>query len=161
VTETPDPLAGSYYVESLTNGLEAAANISQEIEALGGTLAAIEAGYQQRQIQESAYQVQRAVENGTKVVVGVNSSATRTRPRRHCRRSIRRRTSPVRASGARADRSRRHSLGSRDGPARGVRRGEENLLPPMVEAVKAYATVGEVCDRLRSVWGEHRELITV
>ena len=73
VTETPDPLAGSYYVETLTNQLEAAANeYLAEIEALGGTLAAIEAGYQQRQIQEAAYQVQRAVESGSKVVVGVN-----------------------------------------------------------------------------------------
>jgi methylmalonyl-CoA mutase N-terminal domain/subunit len=73
VTETPDPLAGSYYVETLTNRLEAAANeYLREIEALGGTLAAIESGYQQRQIQESSYQVQRAIESGAKVVVGVN-----------------------------------------------------------------------------------------
>src|SRR5664279_1323809 len=73
VTETPDPLAGSYYVETLTNGLEAAANeYLREIESLGGTLAAIESGYQQRQIQESSYQVQRAIESGAKVVVGVN-----------------------------------------------------------------------------------------
>ena len=73
VTETPDPLAGSYYVESLTNELEAAANAYlEEIEAIGGTLAAIEAGYQQRQIQEAAYAVQRRIEAGDQVVVGVN-----------------------------------------------------------------------------------------
>ena len=163
VTETPDPLAGSYYVESLTNGLEAAANdYLKEIEALGGTLAAIEAGYQQRQIQESAYQVQRAVENGTKVVVGVNRfrdentstpSLQKIDPegeRRQCERVERVRTDrDVTAWVAAMDRLEECA------------RGEENLLPPMVEAVKAYATVGEVCDRLRSVWGEHRELITV
>jgi methylmalonyl-CoA mutase N-terminal domain/subunit len=67
VTETPDPLAGSYYVETLTDQLEAAARgLLDEIEALGGTLAAIEAGFQQRQIQESSYQVQRAIEDGTR-----------------------------------------------------------------------------------------------
>ena len=73
VTETPDPLAGSYYVESLTNELEAAAwAYLDEIEAMGGTLAAIEGGFQQRQIQEAAYRVQRAIESGDQVVVGVN-----------------------------------------------------------------------------------------
>ena len=73
VTETPDPLAGSYYVESLTNELEAAAwAYLDEIEEMGGTLAAIEGGFQQRQIQEAAYRVQRAIESGDQVVVGVN-----------------------------------------------------------------------------------------
>ena len=73
VTETPDPLAGSYYVETLTNELEAAAwAYLDEIDAMGGTLAAIEGGFQQRQIQESAYRVQRAIESGDQVVVGVN-----------------------------------------------------------------------------------------
>src|SRR4026209_2867143 len=71
VTETPDPLAGSYYVESLTNELEAAAwAYLDEIETMGGTLAAIEGGFQQRQIQEAAYRVQRAIEDGDQIVVG-------------------------------------------------------------------------------------------
>jgi methylmalonyl-CoA mutase N-terminal domain/subunit len=163
VTETPDPLAGSYYVETLTNRLEAAANdYLDEIEALGGTLAAIEAGYQQRQIQEAAYQVQRAVENGSKVVVGVNKyrdeeSATPSLQkidpegeRRQCER-VRRVRSERDAAAWEAVMNRLEDCA----------RGEENLMPPIIEAVKAYATVGEVCDRLRSVWGEHRELITV
>ena len=163
VTETPDPLAGSYSVESLTNQLEAAANdYLQEIEALGGTLAAIEAGYQQRQIQEAAYQVQRAVESGSKVVVGMNKfrdeetatpSLQKIDPegeRRQCERvaKVRAERDPA-AWKAAMDR------------LEGCARGQENLLPPMIEAVTAYATVGEVCDRLRSVWGEHRELITI
>ena len=72
VTETPDPLAGSYYLESLTNELEAAAwTYLDEIESMGGTLAAIEGGFQQRQIQEAAYRVQRAIETGEQIVVGV------------------------------------------------------------------------------------------
>ena len=73
VTDTPDPLAGSYFVESLTTQLEEAAQgYLDEIEAMGGTLAAIEGGFQQRQIQESAYRVQQAIESGDQVVVGVN-----------------------------------------------------------------------------------------
>ena len=163
VTETPDPLAGSYYVETLTNQLEAAANdYLKEIEALGGTLAAIETGYQQRQIQEAAYQVQRAIESGSKIVVGMNKfrdeetttpSLQKIDPegeRRQCERvaKIRAERDPAawEATMTRLEE---------------CARGQENLLPPMIEAVKAYATVGEVCDRLRTVWGEHRELITV
>ena len=73
VTETPDPLAGSYFVESLTDQLEAAAQAYlDEIDAMGGAIAAIEAGYQQRHIQDAAYRVQREVEAGERVVVGVN-----------------------------------------------------------------------------------------
>jgi len=73
VTETPDPLAGSYFVETLTTQLEEAAQAYlDEIDAMGGTLAAIEGGFQQRQIQESAYRVQQAIERGDLVVVGVN-----------------------------------------------------------------------------------------
>ena len=163
VTETPDPLAGSYYVETLTNRLEAAANdYLAEIEALGGTLAAIEAGYQQRQIQESAYRVQREVENGTRIVVGMNkfrdeeiSTPSLQKIDPAAERRQRERVQRVRAE--------------RDAGAWQVTmarleecaRGDENLLPPMIEAVKAYATVGEICDRLRTVWGEHRELVTV
>jgi methylmalonyl-CoA mutase N-terminal domain/subunit len=163
VTETPDPLAGSYYVETLTNRLEEAADdYLKEIEALGGTLSAIEAGYQQRQIQESAYQVQRAVENGSKIVVGVNKyrDEETTTPalqkidpegeRRQCER----------VQKVRADRDPAAWKTAMD-RLEVCARGQENLLPPMIEAVKAYATVGEICDLLRSVWGEHRELITV
>ncbi len=163
VTETPDPLAGSFYVESLTDALEAeASGYLAEIEALGGTLAAIEAGYQQRQIQESSYQVQRAIESGSKVVVGVNKfrdeeTATPSLQRIDPEGEMRQR---ARVQQVRADRD------AAAWEAALVRleecaRGDENLLPPMIEAVKAYATVGEICDRLRGVWGEHRELITV
>ena len=163
VTETPDPLAGSYYVETLTNQLEAAANdYLEEIDALGGTLAAIEAGYQQRQIQESAYLVQRAIENGSKVVVGVNKfrdevgvtpSLQKIDPE-----GERRQVERVRQIRAQRDPAAWQAAMDR---LEECARGNQNLLPPMIEAVKAYATVGEVCDRLRSVWGEHRELITV
>ncbi len=163
VTETPDPLAGSYYVEALTNQLEAAADdYLAEIEALGGTLAAIEAGYQQRQIQESAYQVQRAVESGSKIVVGVNKfrdeAGVTPKLQKIDPEGERRQCERVQKVRAERDQAAWQAAMTR---LEECARGQENLLPPMIEAVKAYATVGEVCDRLRAVWGEHRELITI
>jgi methylmalonyl-CoA mutase N-terminal domain/subunit len=163
VTETPDPLAGSYYVETLTDQLEAAAReLLDEIEGLGGTLAAIERGFQQRQIQDSSYRVQRAIEDGSQVVVGVN----RFRDEGH-------RTPPLQRIDPDGERRQVESLRrvrvERDPAAweaalRRVgecARGDENLMPALVEAVGAYATVGEISDRLRAAWGEHRELVTV
>ncbi len=165
VTETPDPLAGSYYIETLTSRLEAAAQeYLDEIDAAGGTLAAIEAGFQQRQIQESAYRVQQAIEAGDQVVVGVNRfrdeaglsvppPIQRIDPEGE-RRQIER-VRRVRAE--RDDAAWEAALGRLEEYAR----GGENLMPAMIDAVRAYATVGEISDRLRTAWGEHRELITV
>jgi methylmalonyl-CoA mutase, N-terminal domain len=163
VTETPDPLGGSYYVESLTDDLERAAlDYLAEIEALGGTLAALERGFQQHQIQEAAYQVQSAIERGDQVVVGVNKF-----------RDERGLTPPTQKIDPEGERRQVEGLrrvrAERDPAAwaaaldrlEAAARGTDNLLPPMIEAVKAYATVGEISDRLRAVWGEHRELITI
>jgi methylmalonyl-CoA mutase N-terminal domain/subunit len=163
VTETPDPLAGSYYVETLTNELEAAANAYlEEIEAIGGTLAAIEAGYQQRQIQEAAYAVQRRIEAGDQVVVGVNRFVDDALA-----------SPPIQRIDPAAEREQverlRHIRAERDAIAceralvalGDAAAGTINLLPPIIAAVEAQATLGEISDRLRFAWGEHRELITV
>jgi methylmalonyl-CoA mutase N-terminal domain/subunit len=165
VTETPDPLAGSYFVESLTNGLElAAGDYLAEIDGMGGTLAAIEAGFQQRQIQESAYRVQQAIEAEDQIVVGVNKyrdaeARTSAPPIQKIdpegeRRQVER-VRRVRAE--RDDGLWRSSLERLEEAAR----TDANLLPPLIDAVRAYATVGEISDRLRTAWGEHRELITI
>ena len=163
VTETPDPLAGSYYVETLTNQLEAAAGeLLDEIEGLGGTLAAIEGGFQQRQIQESSYRVQRAIEDGSQVVVGVN----RFRDEGHRTPQLqridpdgeRRQVESLRRVRAERDPAAWEAALRRVGECA---RGDENLMPVLIEAVGAYATVGEISDRLRAAWGEHRELVTV
>ena len=164
VTETPDPLAGSWFVESLTNDLEAAAMAYlAEIDAMGGTLAAIEGGFQQRQIQESAYRVQREIERGDRIVVGVNKfrdEGPGTRPAllRINPEGERRQVASLRR--VRSDRDPAAwdaALRRLDDEARGT----GNLLPPIIEAVAAYATVGEIADRLRGSFGVHRELITV
>jgi methylmalonyl-CoA mutase, N-terminal domain len=164
VTETPDPLAGSWFVESLTDQLEEAATAYlAEIDAMGGTLAAIEGGFQQRQIQESAYRVQREIERGDRIVVGVNKFADEEPGMRP----------PILRIDPDGERRQVESLrrvrAGRDAAAwQGALRtledeakGAGNLLPPIIEAVAAYATVGEIADLLRRTWGVHRELITV
>jgi methylmalonyl-CoA mutase N-terminal domain/subunit len=164
VADTPDPLAGSYYVESLTNALEAAATAYlDQIEALGGTLAAIEAGFQQREIADAAYRVQREIETGERIVVGVNRfrdpdgeappPIQRIDPEAERRQVERvRRVRAERDPGAWA-----RALDRLEDCAR----GGENVLPAILEAVRAYATVGEISDRLRRTWGEHRELVAI
>jgi methylmalonyl-CoA mutase N-terminal domain/subunit len=165
VTETPDPLAGSYYVESLTNELEAAAwAYLDEIEEMGGTLAAIEGGFQQRQIQESAYRVQQAIERGDLVVVGVNTfrdddaGEAKSPLQRIDPEGERRQIERVRRVRAERDSA---AWGAALDRLEAAARGTDNLVPPMIEAVKSHATVGEISDRLRTAFGVHRELITV
>jgi methylmalonyl-CoA mutase N-terminal domain/subunit len=163
VTETPDPLAGSYFVESLSNELEAAAwAYLDEIESLGGTLAAIEKGFQQREIQEAAYRVQRAIDTGDQIVVGVNrytDDEVATQPtNRIDPEGERRQVERVRQ--VRSERSGDAWTATMDELER-IARADGNLMPAILEAVRAYATVGEISDRLRVAWGEHRELITV
>jgi methylmalonyl-CoA mutase N-terminal domain/subunit len=164
VTETPDPLAGSWFVESLTNDLEAAAQAYlDEIDAMGGTLAAIEGGFQQRQIQESAYRVQREIEREDRIVVGVNrfrddGAGSRPAIQKIDPEGERRQVQSLRRVRAERDPVAWEAAMRR---LEDEARGTANLLPPIIEAVSAYATVGEIADRLRTVWGVHRELITV
>jgi methylmalonyl-CoA mutase, N-terminal domain len=163
VTETPDPLGGSWFVESLTDELERAAGAYlEEIEAMGGAIAAIEAGYQQRAIQDAAYRVQREIESGERVVVGVNRfqddagaspALQRIDPRREQEQVERvRRLRAERDAGAWAAALERLEAAAGS---------DENLMPLLIEAVKAQATLGEISDRLRATWGEHHELVTV
>jgi methylmalonyl-CoA mutase N-terminal domain/subunit len=163
VTETPDPLAGSYYVESLTNELEAAAwAYLDEIESMGGTLVAIERGFQQREIQEAAYRVQRAIDTGDQVVVGVNrfTDDEVATPAVHRIDPEGERRQIERVRQVRAERSAEGWIAAMDELER-IARADGNLMPAIIGAVRAYATVGEISDRLRVAWGEHRELITV
>ncbi len=163
VTDTPDPLCGSYYVESLTDALEAAAQgYLQEIDEMGGAIAAIESGYQQRHIQDAAYRVQREIERAERVVVGVNKftddevvtpALQRIDPGLEREQVTRLRA--VRGSRDAAD------WAAALERLEAVARSSDNIMPAMIEAVKAEATLGEISDRLRVVWGEHREVVTV
>jgi len=163
VADTVDPLGGAYYVEHLTDRVEAEAQAYiDRIDDIGGAMAAIEQGYPQREIQENAYRVQREFEAGRRVVVGVNQYVTeelplegllRVDPRVGQRQCERLRELRARRDGGRV----RRLLGRIEEAAR----GSDNLMPLFIEAVEAHATLGEICDALRGVWGEQKETLTV
>jgi methylmalonyl-CoA mutase N-terminal domain/subunit len=159
VTDTVDPLAGSYYVESLTDRLEEAAlDYIDRIEAMGGAVAALEQGFQSREIHQSAYKHQREVEQGDRVVVGVNRFQSETPPVGKLQTIDPQQTKNQLDRLARVRRD-------RDGPqveaalARlaDVARGSENTVPAILECVEAYATVGEISAVFRGVFGEQQE----
>jgi methylmalonyl-CoA mutase, N-terminal domain len=164
VADTPDPLGGSYFVESLTSELEKAAQgYLDEIDGMGGTMRALEAGFQQRSIQESAYRVQRAIDDGDQVVVGVNRFRDEAPAAPQAIQRIDPEAERRQVAGVRRVRAERDPAAWTAAMTRleDAARGTDNLLPPLIDAVKAYATVGEIADRLRAAWGVHRELITV
>ena len=157
VTESADPLAGSYLVEKLTADLEAEARrLIAEVDALGGAVAAIEEGYVQDRIARSAYLAQQAIESGDAVVVGVNRFASEgdDAPIDLLRVPDEVRDQQVaRVRALRASRDAARWSASMDA-LEGAARTTENLLPHVLEAVEAEATVGEIAGRLREVWGE-------
>lgn len=163
VADTVDPLAGSYAVEELTTRLESRArDYIDKIDAMGGMLTAIENGYVQREIQDAAYRYQRAVETGDAVVVGVNKFRTEEPDiipiLKIDDRIEREQVERVRA--IRANRDAAKCQAALDALRKGAS-GTENLLPRILDCVEAYATVGEISNTLRSVWGEYQEAVTV
>jgi len=163
VAETADPLAGSYAIEHLTDEIEEdALEYLEKIEAMGGMLRAIETGYVQREIQEAAYRYQKAIETQEQVVVGVNRFQLDEEPAVSVLR-IDPAIEQAQVERVRALRDRRDSqlattaLNNLEQAAT----TDENLLPRILECVEAYATVGEISNTLRRVWGEYRETSTV
>jgi methylmalonyl-CoA mutase N-terminal domain/subunit len=155
VTKTVDPFAGSYAVESLTDELEeAAVALMDRVEELGGAVKAIEQGFQKNEIEKAAYRIAQEIDNGERVVVGLNRyqndeeepyEALRVDPAIEAQQAER----LARLRGDRDDDAvRRHLDALREAAA-----GETNVLHPMKEALRARATVGEVCNALRDVWG--------
>ena len=163
VSDTVDPLGGSYYIESLTNQIvQRAEEYIKKIDEMGGAVKAIEKGFIQREIQDSAYRYQKEIEEGQRVVVGVNrfkveetikSKILRVDPK--VREVQIQRLRELRKE---RDNSRVKSALDRLGKAA---EGKENLMPFIFEAVKAYATLGEICDVLRSVFGEYQPAVTI
>ncbi len=159
VTNTVDPVAGSYAIERLTDDIEDAASaLLAEIDRRGGALSAIESGFVQRAIQDAAYQYQRAVDSGDRVVVGVNRFVTDAAPEIEVLRvdpDVERRQ-VERLRQVRASRSEACWRDALAGVASAARDGN-NLMPAIIDAVQAKATVGEISDALRAVFGEYRE----
>jgi methylmalonyl-CoA mutase N-terminal domain/subunit len=158
VTNVVDPLGGSYFVESLTDEIEDRANgYLERIDAMGGAVAAIEAGFYQDEIHEAAYRIQQGIESGERVVVGVNRfedpDEREVELQRIGEAEVARQVERVRRLRAeRDDAAVEHALAGVEETARGT----ANLLPPMGEALRARATLGEVSDVLRRVFGEYR-----
>jgi methylmalonyl-CoA mutase, N-terminal domain len=159
VTNTVDPLGGSYFVETLTNEVERGAwDYIEKIDAMGGMVAAIERSYPQREIAEASYKYQVAVDKKEKIIVGVNDYVAAEKPLDILQidESVARRQAE-RLSKLRADRS-KAEVDRRLAALRKAAEGKDNLMPYLFDAVKAYATVGEVCDTLREVFGTYEEV---
>jgi methylmalonyl-CoA mutase N-terminal domain/subunit len=158
VVNTADPLGGSYFVEKLTNDIEAEAlEYFRKIDALGGMVAAVERGFPQREIQEAAFQFQKAVERKDKVIVGVNEHQMEEKPQPilYIDETVAE-EQVARVAALKAE---------RDGAAvaralqdlKDAARGRDNVMEPILAAARAYATLGEMCDALREVFGEYEE----
>jgi methylmalonyl-CoA mutase N-terminal domain/subunit len=163
VPQTIDPLAGSYYIESLTNEIEKrAAEYLGKIEVMGGMLKAIERGYVQQEIQNAAYEYQQAVDRGDATVVGVNRfelEEEKPIPIQRIDEALEaKQVERLRALRARRD------VTARQGALRAVEdaaRSGANVMPRILAAVEAYATVGEISDSMRRVFGEYREAVVI
>ena len=161
--QTVDPLAGSFYIESLTNEIERRANgYLEKIEALGGMLKAIERGYVQQEIQNAAYEYQQAVDRLEAVVVGVNRFAIEEEkpiPIQRMDESLeRKQVERLRELRARRERGLwQESIKNVENAAR----SGANLMPHIIAAIEAYATVGEISDAMRRVFGEYKEAVVI
>ncbi|MBI5582769.1 MAG: methylmalonyl-CoA mutase, partial [Deltaproteobacteria bacterium] len=163
VTETVDPLAGSYYIEHLTNAIETqAADYIRQIDELGGAASAIEQGFIQREIQESAYRYQKAIEEDERVVVGLNKfQVQEPKPTGLLRVDpvvrLQQMEKLAQLKGRRDNGAVQASLAALEQAAR----GEDNLMPLILQAVRVYASLGEICDTLRNVFGEYTAVSTL
>jgi methylmalonyl-CoA mutase N-terminal domain/subunit len=159
VTNTADPLGGSYFVEALTDEVERGAwDYIEKIDALGGMVAAIERSYPQREIAEASYRYQMAVDRKEKIIVGVNDYVTPEKPIDILQ--IDETVAHRQAERLRKLRTERSNdeVERRLSALRKAAAGRENLMPYLYEAVKAYATLGEICEAMRTVFGVYEEV---
>ena len=160
MVNTVDPLGGSYFVEKLTRDMiDGAHQYFDTIDRMGGMVAAIEQGYPQREIAESAYRFQQAVEAREKIIVGVNDYVAEDEPPMPILYIDEKAAEIQGAALARLKQTRDNDAVKRAlDQMRAAARGRDNLMYPILDAVRAYATVGEMCDALREVWGEYEEV---
>jgi methylmalonyl-CoA mutase N-terminal domain/subunit len=163
VTDTVDPLGGSYYVERLTTELEQkAAEYISRIDDLGGAVEAIERGYMQREIQNAAFVYQREIETKQRIIVGVNQFTGGGEPPGEILRVKPELEQKQRQSVARV-RAERNAADAEKALAKveSAARGDRNLMPVIVGAVRAWCTLGEISDAMRRVFGEYKPVATV
>jgi len=159
VTNTVDPLGGSYFVEALTNEVESGAwDYINKIDAMGGMVAAIERSYPQREIAEASYRYQMEVDRREKIIVGVNEYVSEERPLDILQidETVAKRQA-ARLNKLRTDRS-QAEVDRRLNDLRQASKGAANLMPFIFDAVKSYATLGEICEAMRDVFGTYEEV---
>lgn len=164
VTNTVDPLAGSYFLESLTDKIEEKVwNYLKRIDEMGGMVYAIEKGYIQKEIQDAAYRYQQEVEKGDRVVVGVNKFTMEQEPPKEILRvdPNLRKVQAERLANLRAKRDNAKVQKTLNALKEAAKEEKENLMPFILDAAKAYATLGEICNVLRDVFGEYQESIVL
>ncbi|PLX83188.1 MAG: methylmalonyl-CoA mutase [Desulfuromonas sp.] len=158
-----DPLAGSYMVESLTDQIEAKAlEYIQKIDDLGGATEAISRGFQQKEIQDSAFAYQKAIESEDQVIVGVNKFTVEEEPPKDLLKikpevEIAQKKAIAEVKGSRDQAAVQEKLAA----LKQASQGTDNLMPYILDAVKAYASLGEICDVMRDVFGEHQETVVL
>jgi methylmalonyl-CoA mutase N-terminal domain/subunit len=158
LTATVDPFAGSYAIESMTDGIEAAAQeLINTVDELGGAVAAIERGFQKAQIEDAAYQVTREIDDGDRIVVGVNKFVTTgEEPYQPLRVDPALEAEQAEKLARLREQRDQTAVAKTIGALKKTAEGTENVLYPLRDALRADATLGEVCDALRDVWGEYR-----
>jgi methylmalonyl-CoA mutase N-terminal domain/subunit len=164
VTHTIDPLAGSYYMESLTNEMEEKAmEYINKIDDMGGAIAAIEKGFFQREIADSAYKYQKETDEKDRIIVGVNDYTIEEEEYPLELLRVDPKAEKEQIGNLQKLRKERDNKKVEETLGKLLKAAEkdENLMPPIIDAVKAYATLGEITEILRKVYGEYKELIVV
>jgi len=163
ITETVDPMAGSYYLEKMTKDMEKAAmDYIIQIDKLGGAPKAIEKGFIQREIQNSAYQYQKDIEDKKRIIVGVNQFRSEEEPMKDLLKvnpEIEKRQ--VKKLDEVKKKRKEKEVQEKLKLLREIASSEQNIMPPILDCVRSYATLGEICDQLRAVFGEYKESIKI
>ena len=163
VTNTIDPLAGSFFVEELTDQIEQKAKgYINKIDSMGGMVSAIESGYVQTEIQKAAYEYEKEIENGEKIVVGVNKFEVEEKTKPELLK-INEKIQDEQIKHLKSIKAKRNinDVKEKLSSLKKAAEGKENLMPYIIEAVKVYASIGEICDSLRGVFGEYQENVII
>ncbi len=163
VTNTIDPLGGSYYVESLTDQIEKEAqDYIDKIDSMGGMIQAIESGYVQTEIQQAAYKFEKEIESNKRVIVGVNKFQVEEDEQPELLKiNLKVQENQIKFLNQIRSQRNNDEVNKKLKALKDATRGDENLIPYIIDAVKVYAGVGEICNCLRSVFGEYRETIVL
>jgi methylmalonyl-CoA mutase N-terminal domain/subunit len=163
VTNTVDPLAGSYYIEEMTDRLEKeAAEYISKIDAMGGVVAAIEAGYIQSEIQNSSYKFSKEMEKGKRIIVGMNKFQVKENEHLDLLKiDIKVQEEQIKSLNKIKNERNNKEVDEKLAALKLAAQGENNLMPYILDAVKSYASVGEICNTMRAVYGEYKETVVI